>query len=160
MPAGGAAARRPHPDLFVGIAVVVLAAIVYAATFTFDEAPFEMSGGMGAEAFPRLVLGIIAVLGAALAWRARRRLPEALEPVPPMVLYTALLLAGFMLANALMGMLVAMGIVVVALGVLWGDRKIVALSFLGFVMCAAIWAVFVLGLAVPLPGGMLGRLFS
>jgi hypothetical protein len=137
----------------------MLAAIVYAATYSFDDAPFEMSGGMGAETFPRLVLGVIGALGAGLAWRSRRRRPEASEPVTPMVVYTALLLGGFMLANALAGMLPAMFALVVALGMLWGERRIFFLCCLGAAMSLAIWAVFVRGLAVPLPGGMLGSLF-
>jgi len=154
----GARHRRPHADLLVGIAVVVFAAIVYAATFTFDEAAFGMSGGMGPEAFPRLILGVIAALGAALAWRSRRRQPEAMEPVPPIVIYTACLLFGFMVVVALAGMLIAMFLLVVALGLLWGERRLVALCLSGAVVCTTIWAVFVRGLGVPLPSGMLGHL--
>ncbi|HEX2115369.1 MAG TPA: tripartite tricarboxylate transporter TctB family protein [Alphaproteobacteria bacterium] len=154
----GAPLRRPHADLIVGIAVVVFAAIIYAATFTFDQAAFEMSGGMGPETFPRLVLGVIAALGAALAWRSRRRPPEPSEPVPAIVVYTGCLLFGFMLVTALVGMLAAMFLLVVALGLLWGERRIGVLCLSGAGMCAAIWAVFVRGLGVPLPSGILGPL--
>jgi putative tricarboxylic transport membrane protein len=151
--------RRRHADLFVGLAVVAFAALVYAATFSFDESPFG-TDGLGPETFPRLVLGVMAALGAALAWRSRGRRPEAEEPVPPILVHTGLLLVGFMLVNALAGMLIAMFLLVVALGALWGERRLLALCVLGAVICLAIWAVFVRGLGVPLPTGMLGQLLS
>jgi len=154
----GARLRRPHADVFVGVAVVLFAAIVYAATFSFDQAPFEISQGMGAETFPRLVLGVMATLGAALAWRSRRRRPEPAAPVAAIVIQTAVLLLLFMIAGAVVGMLPAMFFFIVALGVLWGERRIVPLCILAAAMCLAIWAVFARGLSVPLPAGMLGQL--
>jgi Tripartite tricarboxylate transporter TctB family len=147
-------ARQAHADLFVGIAVIVFCAIVYAATYSFDDVSAVISQGMGPEALLRLVLAVMASLGAMLIWQSRGRAPVALETVPPVVIYTGILLLAFMFVTAAVGMLLAMFILVIALGCLWGERRIVPLSTMAALLCLAIWAVFVRGFGVPLPTGL------
>ena len=43
-------------------AAIAVAAALFALTFGFEKMPLGLSGGFGAEAFPRLVLGLIAGL--------------------------------------------------------------------------------------------------
>ncbi|MCV4615668.1 hypothetical protein OFM04_37785, partial [Escherichia coli] len=59
--------------------------MVWGLTFTFDAVPAALTQGMGPAAFPRLLLGVIALLALALAWAARGRADEAREPTPAIV---------------------------------------------------------------------------
>jgi putative tricarboxylic transport membrane protein len=152
--------RRPHADIFVGIAVIAFCAVVYAATYALDDVAAVISQGMGPEAFPRLVLAVMALFGALLVWQSRAREPAAPEPVPVMVIYTTLLLLGFMLATALVGMLAAIFLLVVAMGRLWGERRLLPLCATAAMLCLAVWGVFVRGFGVPLPGGLAMQLLS
>jgi putative tricarboxylic transport membrane protein len=151
-------ARRPHADVVVGAAVLVFSALVYAATYSFDHVSAVISLGMGPEVFPRLVLAVMAFLGALLVWQARGRKLDSSEPVPPMVMYTAIVLAGFILLTAITGMIVAMFILIVAMGRLWGERRIFRLCSAATLMCGAIWGIFVRGFGIPLPGGLATQL--
>lgn len=152
--------RRPHADVIAGIAVIAFCALVYAATYTFDDVSAVISQGMGPEAFPRLVLAVMAFLGMLLAWRSRGRVPAASEPVPGMVIYTASLLFAAMLLAAILGMLVAMLLLMVAMGWLWGERRLLSLCIAAVLLCLAVWGIFVRGFGVPLPSGLAARLIS
>jgi hypothetical protein len=152
--------RRLHADVYVGTAVLAFSALVFAATYGFDSVSAVISQGMGPEAFPRLVLTVMGVLGALLAAQARRREPSASEPVPAMVAYTALALVGFMLLTAVAGMIGSMFVLIVAMGRLWGERRLLRLCTAAALLCLAIWAVFVRGFGIPLPGGVAARLIS
>ena len=44
-------------------AVIAVAAVLFALTFGFEKLPAGLVGGFGAEAFPRLVLGVAHLLG-------------------------------------------------------------------------------------------------
>ena len=135
-------------------AVIAVAAVLFALTFGFEKLPAGLSGGFGAEAFPRLVLGVITAL-AVLLFIAP---PPELEhpPIPRMVYLTGALLLVFMGLVAAAGMLGAMFLFLVALGYLWGERRLWLLGLVSAVLLAAIWGVFVKGFRIPLPQGLLG----
>ncbi len=42
--------------------MIAVAAMLFALTFGFEKLPAGLVGGFGAEAFPRLVLGVVAGL--------------------------------------------------------------------------------------------------
>jgi putative tricarboxylic transport membrane protein len=151
---------RIGSDGVVAVVILALCAAVYAATWQFDTVSAFISQGMGPETFPRLVLGVIAGLAVLLAIQSRTQREPSHEKVPAMVLYTAAALVGFMLATLVLGMLASMALIVVGLGCLWGERRPVLLAGSAALLCVAIWAVFVRGFGVPLPTGLLGRLFS
>lgn len=155
-----ARAWRPNADRAAAIAILVLCAAVYAATWTFDTVSAVISQGMGPEAFPRLVIGVIAVLAVLLGVQSKDATGPRAEPVPPMVPYTAAVLFVFMLVIPALGMLPAMALVAVCLGRLWGERHVWRLAVAAALLCAAVWAVFVRGFGVQLASGLLGRLFS
>ena len=125
-----------------------------------NPVPEAFAMGMGPAVFPRIVLVVMAALAGLLGWQAYARPAEALEGVPPMVLYTGVLLLGFMLLNELLGMLAASFLLLVGLGRLWGERRLVPLTIGAALLCAALWAVFVRGFGIPLPRGLLGALWS
>jgi putative tricarboxylic transport membrane protein len=152
--------RQTSPDRLAAIAILALCAGVYAATWHFDTVSAVISQGMGPEAFPRLVIGVIAVLAVLLALRPRHRGGVDAEPIAPMVLYTTAALLGFMIAVPVLGMLPSMALLIVGLGRLWGERHLLRLAGAAAFLSVAIWAVFVRGLGVPLPGGLLRQLVS
>jgi putative tricarboxylic transport membrane protein len=133
-------------------AVVAIAVALFAATFWFEQMPEGITRGFGAEAFPRLVLGTIIAFAALLALTSPGG--EPLPRIPPMVWYTGASLLAFMVLVPLIGMLPAMFVFLIALGMLWGERRRWLLLLNATVMTAVIWAVFVKGFGVQLPKGI------
>jgi hypothetical protein len=138
-------------------AVIAVAALLFALTFGFEQLPAGLSGGFGAEAFPRLVLGLIAALAALLFIVPPAH--AAQPPIPSMVYYTAASLLAFMALVAIAGMLGAMLLFLLALGYLWGERRLWLLALVSIVLMAAIWGVFVKGFGVQLPKGLFAGAF-
>ena len=134
-------------------AVIAVAAVLFALTFGFEKMPEGLSGGFGAEAFPRLMLGVIAALAVLLAVGAPAA--ERPPPIPRMVYFTGAALLAFMALVPLAGMLGAMTVFLLGLGYLWGERRVWLLALVSAALMGAIWAVFVKGFAIPLPQGLL-----
>jgi putative tricarboxylic transport membrane protein len=133
-------------------AVIAVAAVLFALTFGFEKLPAGLVGGFGAEAFPRLVLGVIVGL-ALLLFIA----PPASEPparIPRMVYFTAASLLAFMALVPLAGMLGAMFVFLAGLGYLWGERRAWLLLLVSASVLVVVWGVFVKGFAVQLPQGL------
>lgn len=133
-------------------AVIAVAAVLFALTFGFEKLPAGLVGGFGAEAFPRLVLGVIVGL-ALLLFIA----PPASEPptrIPRMVYFTAASLLAFMALVPLAGMLGAMFVFLAGLGYLWGERRAWLLLLVSASVLVVVWGVFVKGFAVQLPRGL------
>ena len=134
-------------------AVIAIAAALFAATFWFEEMPEGITRGFGAELFPRMVLGTIIGLAILLALtRASEDAP--LSRIPPMVWYSGASLLAFMALVPVVGMLPAMFVFLVALGILWSERRYGLLLITAALMTAAIWGVFVKGFGVQLPKGL------
>jgi Tripartite tricarboxylate transporter TctB family len=130
-------------------AVAAVAAVLFALTFGFEKMPEGLSGGFGAEAFPRLVLGVIAGLAVLLFFDGPASEPQA--RIPAMVYYTAGSLVAFMALVPIAGMLGAMLVFLVSLGYLWGERRAWLLLLVSAATIAAIWGIFVRGFAIQLP---------
>jgi Tripartite tricarboxylate transporter TctB family len=132
-------------------AVIAVAAVLFALTFGFEKLPAGLAGGFGAEAFPRLVLGVIAGLAVLLFVAGPASEPQT--RIPAMVYYTAGALLGFMALVPVAGMLGAMFVFLLGLGYLWGERRAWLLLVVSAAVMAAIWGVFVKGFAIQLPQG-------
>jgi putative tricarboxylic transport membrane protein len=132
-------------------AVIAVAAALFALTFGFEKMPEGLSGGFGAEAFPRLVLGVIAALAVLLFVAGPASEPQT--RIPAMVYYTAGSLLAFMVLVPLAGMLGAMFVFLVGLGYLWGERRAWLLLLVSAAIMAAIWGVFIKVFAVQVPPG-------
>lgn len=126
--------------------------MLFALTFGFEKLPAGLVGGFGAEAFPRLVLGVIA--GLALLLFIAPPASETPARIPPMVYYTAGSLLAFMALVALLGMLGAMFVFLLGLGYLWGERRAWLLLLVSALVMAVIWGVFIKGFAVQVPQGL------
>jgi len=134
-------------------AVIAIASALFAATFWFEKMPEGITRGFGAEVFPRLVLGTIVALAVLLALSPASSAP--LPPVPRMVWFSGAALLAFMALVPAVGMLPAMLVLLIALGVLWGERRYLVLVLSAILLTAAIWGVFVKGFGVQLPKGLL-----
>jgi Tripartite tricarboxylate transporter TctB family len=133
-------------------AVIAIAAALFAVTFWFDEMPEGITRGFGAELFPRMVLGTIIALALLLAMTPASDAP--LPRIPPMVWYSGAALLAFMALVRVIGMLPTMFVFLVALGILWGERRYALILITAALMTAAIWGVFVKGFGVQLPKGL------
>ena len=132
--------------------MIAVAAVLFALTFGFERLPAGLAGGFGAEAFPRLVLGVIAALAALLFVAGPASEPQT--HIPAMVYYTAGSLLAFMALVPVVGMLGAMFVFLVGLGYLWGERRTWLLLVVSTAAMVVIWGVFVRGFAVQLPQGL------
>jgi putative tricarboxylic transport membrane protein len=133
-------------------AVLAVAAVLFALTFGFEKLPAGLAGGFGAEAFPRLVLGVIAGLALLLVFVPPPA--EAHPPVPRMVYLTAGSLLAFMALVPLAGMLPAMFLFQLGLAYLWGERRHLLILVVSSVTTGLLWAVFVRGFGIQLPKGV------
>ena len=130
--------------------MIAVAAVLFALTFGFERLPAGLAGGFGAEAFPRLVLGVIAGLAVLLFVTGPANEPQT--RIPAMVYYTAGSLLAFMALVPVAGMLGTMFGFLLGLGYLWGERRAWLLLVVSAAVMAAIWGVFVKGFAIQLPG--------
>ena len=153
---GGAPSRRLHTDVRIALVILALCAAVFGATFTFDTIPAALAQGMGAAAFPRLIVAVIAALALVLAWSSRGRADEAREPVHPTVLATVAAMTAVLVLFWLAGMIVAMVLGFIGLGALWGERRWLRLAASAVVITAGIYLVFTKGFAIALPRGLIG----
>ena len=133
--------------------VVAVAAALFAVTFWFEKMPEGITRGFGAELFPRMVLGTIIALALLLALTPASDAP--LPRIPPMMWYSGASLLAFMALVRVIGMLPAMFVFLISLGILWGERRHGLLVLSASLLMAAVWGVFVKGFGVPLPRGLL-----
>lgn len=133
-------------------AVIAVAAALFALTFGFEELPAGLAGGFGAEAFPRLVLGLIATLALLLAFVPSTSGPQ--PRIPRMVYFTGASLLAFMALVPLAGMLPATFLFQLGLAYLWGERRHLLVFLIAAGTTALLWAVFVRGFGIQLPRGV------
>jgi hypothetical protein len=152
----GSRPSRFHSDYAIAVGIVAFCAVVYGITLTFPELPPALSSGMSPAVFPRLLLGLLVLLAALLAFSAKGKPDEVREPIPAIVYWTALAMVAFMGVLWLAGMAVAMVVGFVGLGALWGERRWALLVGSGVILSAAIYLMFVRGFGVPLPHGVIG----
>jgi len=151
-------ARNPNHAIAASIAAVALAAI--AATFTFDPVPPGLPG-LGAVEFPRLVSAILLLLALILGLTAAS--PASEEDAPRISSRAWLIFAlclGFLPLMKIIGMIPAIPVFLLVVGLLWGGTPwpTLALSALG--MGIAIWLVFVKIFRLTLPKGWLGSMLG
>jgi small-conductance mechanosensitive channel len=149
-----------HPDQKAALALIALAAVAFGLTYTFDEVPKAIQQGMGPERFPRLIAMLIAGLGLVLLVSARGRADTPLPPVDRAVYGVCAGGVAFIGGVHLVGMVVAMGFALLALGWAWGERRWLALSANAVLLPLTLWLLFVKGLKVTLPTGLAGRLLG
>jgi len=159
--AGNAAAlsRRGgpvHADLVIAGVVIGFCAAMWGGTATFDDVPAALTQGMGPAAFPRLVLGVMAVLALWLAWTARGRPDPQREPVHRAVYLTGIAILAFMGVLTMFGIYAAILFACIGIGWLWGERRWRLLAATGVGLTVATHLIFVTAFRIPLPRGLIG----
>lgn len=144
------------------VAAVALSGCVvaYWLTYRFAVMPAAMVSGLGAEVFPRLVIGVIAFLAVLAAFGIGNPPMETPAPVPRMVWITSAVLFAFVGAVQLIGMWPAAFVFLICLGLLWGERSVWKLTASAVVLCAALYGLFVRVLAGNFPKGLIANLWS
>jgi hypothetical protein len=133
--------------------VALVAAAVFAGTYTFDDVPPGLMEGLGAVEWPRTICVVILLLALVLALREPRG--ERPEPLGACAWWTLGASAGFVPVMALIGMLPAMFVFLVAVGWLWGERRHGLLLASAAGLTGGIWLVFVRGFGLTLPPGLI-----
>jgi hypothetical protein len=151
---------RLKPDVKVGLFLLACSAIAYAGTFTFESIPDGLIQGLGAAAFPRLVIIVIALLAAFLIWQARKEEPEEIEAVHPMSVVTVGIQLVFMALVPVVGMIVAMFVAVVGMGRIWGAPRWAPLVAVAAGTVGLVYALFVKVFHIPIPLGILDTLLG
>jgi len=151
---------RRH-DLWVAVLALVACAVALGLTFQFTTTtPAAMMQGMGAEFFPRLVIGVMAVLAIAIGLGIGNPPSEKPAAIPGVVYVTAGVLAAYVVAVELFGMWIASFALMMGLGRMWGEKRYARMAVASAVMLLIIWALFVKVLKSGFPAGLIERLWS
>ena len=136
-------ARRLPSDVIVGGCILLFCALAYAVTLTFERAPAVVAQNVQPATFPRLVLGVIAVLTVAMLVLARGRSERRRRRVPAMTWLSGAVMIGFVLAFQWLGIVPAMVLLCLALPVLWGERRWQLVLPFGLGFPLAVYLLFV-----------------
>ena len=148
-------------DVVVAVVALAACAVAFGLTFRFTTTtPGAMMSGMGAEFFPRLVIGVIAVLAVCIAFGIGSPVMAKPAPVPPIVWVTAAVLATYVAALQLIGMWAASLAIMVLLGRMWGEKNLAKLVAASAALLAVVYFVFVRFLKGAFPEGLVARLWS
>ncbi|AQS50135.1 tripartite tricarboxylate transporter TctB family protein [Thioclava nitratireducens] len=146
-------------DSVTGILLLVICALLWYATTTFDSDPMGMTTGMPATEMPRLVIGVIAMLSLALTVQGlspknKTRFGAVAWQVP----VTAIILGAIAVLLSTIGLPLGFFIVCTVIPILWGSRRYVAIVLFALATPIAIYVIFQLLLSVRLPLGPLAAL--
>ena len=158
-PERAAAATQPHrspihADVIIACVILACCAAIWAVTVSFEEVPAALLSGMGPAVFPRLVIGVIALLALWLAVSSRGRPDPVREPVHGVVYVTGAAVLAFMGVLQLVGIYGAIPFAVIGIGRLWGERRWWLLAAVAFGMIVVIHLAFVTAFGIPLPRGL------
>ena len=164
-------------DSLAGLAVLGVCAVAWRLTAGFDEVPAILSQNVPPTFFPRLVIGTAALLGGLLVVGGIRRRaresadraaaddpstpPEKVEGAalpPPVFWVTAGLIGAAGVLIPLVGTLLTLGLVAIALPLLWGERRVRLVVALALGLPGAIYVVFTVALGVRFPVGQVWNL--
>jgi hypothetical protein len=151
---------RRH-DILVAALALVACAVAFGLTYRFTTTtPAAMMQGMGAEFFPRLVIGLMAVLAVCIGLGVGNPPSDSPPRIPGIVFVTAGVLAAYVVAVELFGMWVSSLALMLGLGYMWGERRYARMALASVGMLLAIWLLFVKVLKSGFPAGLVERLWS
>lgn len=139
------------------IVIMLVSAMLFAVTFTFDHVPEILAQGIQPTVFPRAVLAILFGLAALQAYKSLNLSENEVSelkpigPVPKIVLITSGCLIAFFVAIPIIGTFPTLIIFCPTLAFIWGERRwrLMVISFSTFV--AFIYLLFRVVMNVPLP---------
>ncbi len=153
-------AWRSRTDLLVAVVILVFCVLVYGLTYRFDAVPAALMDGLGAELFPRLILGVVALMAVLIALGVGITPMAAPPPVHPMVWMTGGAMLAFMAAVEVIGLWPTAFLFTLGLGRLWGERDLVKLGLSAAALCTVLYLLFVRFLGGTFPKGLLASFWS
>jgi len=150
-------ARRAFADLVAGGLIIAFAAVVFAWTFTFDQAPAALAQNVQPASFPRLVAAVIIVLAGVMMFLSRASVPKKRRaPLKVAMWMTAAAMLAFVLAFTYLGIVVAMALFCLLFPMSWGERRLLWLIPFAIIFPAIIYLLFAKVLGVFFEPGILG----
>jgi hypothetical protein len=145
-----------HRDRLFALVLIVLASIFYALIGGLEE-PYS-SGALSASTYPRFILACIIALSGLLIIRPVHDVQDAQETsfISGRGLAVILLVAGYILLIESLGFFLLTPVFLFVVPLVVGYRNHVANATSAVLVTAALYAVFVLVLNIPLPAGLLG----
>lgn len=140
-----------HADVVIAGLIIAFCAAMWAGTVTFEDVPAALAQGMGPAVFPRLILGIIAVLALSLAFASRGRPDAARDPVYRSTWVTLAAVLVVMGVLYLFGMYGAILFATIGIGYLWGERRLWLTITVGIGLAIVTYLFFVVAFKIPLP---------
>jgi putative tricarboxylic transport membrane protein len=140
------------------VAALVIAAICAAVawlTTTFDRVPDILVQGMQPADFPLVVVGVILLLTVIMVVQSAGWAAERKRPLPPVVWRSVAMIGGFLVIATWVDLFLGLMAFFVALGLVWGERRLVGLVVVAVVLAGAIFVVFGEILQVRFPHGIL-----
>jgi hypothetical protein len=153
-------AARIHSDVPVGVVLLAFAALTYWLTTSFRSVPAMLSQNIPPTFFPRLVIGLIALLSLGLIARGVGRTPSRKTPIGRKVLETAALIVLTPLAITIVGTWPTIVLVSFVLPALWHERRWRLMALLAVVLPAFIYGLFGLALGLRFPAGLIAGILS
>lgn len=148
---------RWRGDVLAGLILLAVAALGFWLTTDFRDVPAMLSQNVPPTFFPRLVLGLIALLSVVLIARGLRHTAARPARIRATVAWTALVLVLTPLAIGTLGTWLTIAAVCIAVPWLWGERRWLHMGLLALGMPVFVYAIFALALELRFP---LGRLFE
>jgi hypothetical protein len=145
-----------HRDRVFALVLIVLASIFYALIGGMEE-PYS-SGALSASTYPRFILICIIALSGVLLVRPVHDATDVqgASLISRNGLVVILLVAGYIFLVEPIGFFVLTPVLLFAIPLVVGFRNHVANAASAVLVTAALYAVFVLTLNIPLPAGLLG----
>ena len=162
-------ARRPavfhlihKPDLKISILILVVCAVLYYWTTTFEKVPVIVALNIPGDWFPRLLIYTIAFLALIIpfehlffqAGKAQFD-DDRKNRIKPLSLITAGLLIFMVMTITLLGTYIAMILTTALMPLLWGERRIKIMVPYVIIFPFSVWFVFTYLLKVYFEPGML-----
>ena len=141
--------------LIVPVGIFVFCAYAFWLSTQFDRVPPILKRGIQPSDFPQLVILLIVALTAWLLFRDKDKAPQRLSGI---AMTTIGLLIGFVLI-ATIDLFLALGVFAASLTMVWGERRIWAISLVGLVTPLAVFFFFDTIFEVRFPRGILTNLW-
>lgn len=157
---GGRPGHRPrfHADYGVAIVVAGFCLAAWYVSTTFEEAAPALVQGIQPADFPRLILYVMLVLAAIIAFHAIGKEDPGRRHQPPVVWYTIAAVVGFAAVAEWVDILLAIALFYLVVSWLWGERNVLRLVGITVALPVAIYVVFGEVLEVRFPRGLITNL--
>ena len=159
---GVAGSRRPFTlgDWLVPAVIFAFCAAVTYLALQLDEAPAIVIGeAMQPRSFPIFLMVLIALLNAILIWQMANGNPMPRVSQPPTTWISMALMLVFYVLTTYVDMFVALIVVIFAMCIAWGERRLWLAGLVALVTPATMFFLFDLVLRIRFPRGILTNLY-